>query len=123
MAIIQAETGKTVAESAITEVCGQPTNLDQCLEEELIAVASSIPTSLGGGANGHTGMLLSDVDYTSLAPGTPFVYPANPGVYPSGVTNANRSRLEVEHKEHQAVPNLSWRQSGIEGSHLKSNRR
>jgi hypothetical protein len=100
MAIIQAETQKTVAESAITEVRGQPTNHDiDCLEEELIAVASSIPTSLGGGANGHAGMLLSDVDYTSLAPGTPFINPANPGVYPIGVTNANCSHLEAEHTE------------------------
>jgi hypothetical protein len=81
-------------------VRGQPTNLDiDRLEEELIAVASSIPTSLGGGTNGHAGMLLSDVDYTSLAPGTLFVNPANPGVYPIGVTNAKRSYLEVEHKE------------------------
>ena len=100
MAIIQVEIQKTVAECVITEVHGQPTNQDiDCLEEELIAVASSIPTRLGGGNNGHAGMLLSAVDYDNLAPGTPFVNPANRGIYPDGVTNANRSRLEAEHKE------------------------
>ena len=100
MAIIQAEIRKTVAEFVVTEVRGQPTNQDiDRLEEELIAVASSIPTMLGGGNNGHAGMLLSAADYDALAPGTPFVNPVNPGIYPNNVTNANRARLEAEHKE------------------------
>ena len=54
---------------------------------------------LGGGNNGHAGMLLSAADYDNLAPGTPFANPANPGIYPINVTNANRARLEAEHKE------------------------
>ena len=100
MAIIQAEIRKTVAEFVVTEVRGQPTNQDiDRLEEELIAVASSIPTMLGGGNNGHAGMLLSAADYDALAPGTPCVNPVNPGIYPNNVTNANRARLEAEHKE------------------------
>ena len=81
MAIIQAEIRKTVADFVITEVHGQPTNQDiDCLEEELIAVASSILTMLGGGNNGHAGMLLSAADYNNLVPRTPFVNPANPGI-------------------------------------------
>jgi hypothetical protein len=99
MAVTQAEIRKTIADFTVTEVHGQPTNLDiNLLEEELIAVASSIPTTLGRGNNGHAGMLLSAVDYDSLSPGTPFINPANPGVYPAGVTAANRSRMEAEHK-------------------------
>ena len=79
---------------------GQPTSHDVDLLEELIAIAASIPTTLGGGLNGHAGMLLSDVDYATMAVGTPFVAPINPGVYPVlGVTAANRSRREAEHKE------------------------
>ncbi len=64
MAIIQAEIRKTVADFTVTEVHGKPSNLDiDRLEEELIAVASSIPTALGGGGNGHAVLLLTDVDY------------------------------------------------------------
>jgi hypothetical protein len=81
-------------------VNGQPTsnNLD-LLEEELIAIAASIPTVLGGRLNGHAGMLLSDVDYATMAPGTPFVAPLNSGVYPIGVTAANCLQMEAKHKE------------------------
>ncbi len=49
--------------------------------------------------NGHAGMLLSDINYATMAPGSPFVVPVNPGVYPVGVTAATRSRMEAEHKE------------------------
>ncbi len=49
--------------------------------------------------NGHAGMLLSNVDYATMAPGTLFAAPVNPGVYPVGVTAATRSRMEAEHKE------------------------
>jgi hypothetical protein len=84
----------------VTEVHGQPSNLDiDHLEEELIAVAFSIPTALGGRGNGHAGLLLTDLDYGALAPGTPFVVPINPGIYPAGVTAATRSQMEAEHKE------------------------
>jgi hypothetical protein len=92
MAIIQAETQKTVADFTVTEVHGQPSNLDiDRLKEELIAVASSIPMALGGGGNGHAGLLLTDVDYDALAPGTPFVVLINLGIYPAEVTTATRS--------------------------------
>jgi hypothetical protein len=81
-------------------VNGQPTGNDlDLLEEELIVIAASIPTVLGGGLNGHAEMLLYNVDYATMAPGTPFVAPLNPGVYPIGVTAANRLQMEAEHKE------------------------
>jgi hypothetical protein len=100
MAIIQAEIQKTVANFTVTEVHGQPSNLNiDCLKEELIAVASSILTALGGRGNGHAGLLLTDEDYNSLAPGTPFAVPINPGIYPAGVTAATHSQMEAELKE------------------------
>ena len=89
MAIIQAEIQKTVADFAVTKVHSQPTNPDIAHhEEEHIAVASSIPMMLGGGNNEHAGMLILVADYDNLAPGTPFVNPANPGIYPNNVMNA-----------------------------------
>jgi hypothetical protein len=100
MVLLQVEIQKTVAKQTVTTVNGQPTsnNLD-FLEEELIAIAASIPTVLGGGLNGHAGMLLSDVNYATMAPGTPFVAPLNPVVYPIGVTAANCLQMEAEHKK------------------------
>jgi hypothetical protein len=100
MVLLQAEIQKTVTEQTVTKVNGQPTSNDlDLLEEELITIATSIPTVLGGGLNSHAGMLLSDVDYATMAPDTPFVAPLNPSVYPIGVTAANCSRMEAKHKE------------------------
>jgi hypothetical protein len=97
---LQAEIQKTVAEQMVTKVNGQSTSNDlDLLEEELIAISASIPTVLGGGLNGHAGMLLSNVDYATMAPGTPFVAPLNPGVYPIKLTAANHSQMEAKHKE------------------------
>ncbi len=97
---MQSEIQKTIVEQAVTKVNGQPTCNDlDLLDKELTAIAASIPTVLGGGLNGHAGMLLSDANYATIAPGTPFVPPANPGVYPIGVTEANCVRMEAEHKE------------------------
>ena len=35
--------------------------------------ACSVPCTLGGGNNGYVGILVSDVSYQILAPGTPFI--------------------------------------------------
>jgi hypothetical protein len=92
MVLLQTEVQKTVTERTVTKVNGPPASNDlDLLEEELIAIAASIPLGVGGGMNGHAGMLLSNVDYATMAPGTPFVAPVNPGIYPAGVTAATRS--------------------------------
>jgi hypothetical protein len=94
------ETRKDVSEREVTKVHGQPTNQDlDLLEDELLRIASSFYSELGGGAHGHAGLLLSDVDYAAMAPGTPFVVPPNPGVYPAGaIPAAQRAQREAEHK-------------------------
>jgi hypothetical protein len=100
MVLLQVEIQNTVTEQTVTKVNGQPTSNDlDLLEEELIAIAASIPVVLGGGLNGHAGIMLSDVDYATMAPGTPFVAPLNPSVYPIGVTAANCLQMEAKHKE------------------------
>ena len=79
---------------------GQPENQDlDLLEDEFLQIASSIYSTLGGGAHGHAGLLLSDVNCAAMAPGTPFIFQANPGVYPQGVIPvAQQSQQEAEHK-------------------------
>jgi len=95
------ETRAAIAEFTVTKVHGQPTNQDiDILDDELTAIASSFPTSLGGGLHGHAGLVKTDVDYELLAPGKPFIIPPNPGVYPAGVIPAaQRGQREAVHKE------------------------
>jgi hypothetical protein len=59
----------------------QPTTL----EKELIAIAASIPSMLGGGNHGHAGVIAEPEKYLLMTGKTAFVNPANPGVYPAGL--------------------------------------
>jgi hypothetical protein len=69
------------------------------LDDELTVIASSFPSELGGGLQGHAGLVNSDADYAIFTPGTPFIVPANPGVYPLGVIPAaQQGQKEAEHK-------------------------
>ena len=94
------EARKSVAEYTVTKIHRQPTIQDiDILDDELTAIASSFPSELGGGLHGHAGLVKTDADYEIFAPGTPFVVPANPGVYPLGnIPAAQRGQREAEHK-------------------------
>ncbi len=122
MVLLQVEIQITVAEWTVTKVHGQPTNNNvDLLKEELIAIAASILTSLGGGLNGHAGMLLPDVDYATMAPGTPFVAPINPGIYSVvGVTAANWLQQEAEHRRGQAISTFAGVGMGLKDLILKA---
>ena len=48
------------------------------LRNELKANAQSVTTTLGGGANGHLGLVLSEQAYEQIAPGTPYIRPVLP---------------------------------------------
>ena len=83
------ETCEAVAKHKVTNVQGQPTNQDlDILEDELLWIAASIYSELGGSAHGHAGLLLSDINYEAIVPGTPFIFPVNPGVFSAGVIPA-----------------------------------
>ena len=88
----------------MTKLHGQPTNQDlNLLEDELLWIASLIYSELGGGAHGHAGLLLSGIDYDAMAPGTPFVFPVNPDVYPAGVIPVAQQTQWWEADEHKAL--------------------
>jgi hypothetical protein len=59
--------------------------------------------ALGGGKQGHAGIIMEPAEYTLMTGGTTFVNPANPDMYPAGLAlNAaagTRAREEAEHKE------------------------
>jgi hypothetical protein len=81
---------------------GQPTDQDvTTLEEELIAIAANIPSTLGGGNHSHAGIIVKAAKYLTMA-GKAFVTPVNPGIYPNIAGNAAagvRAREEAQHKE------------------------
>ena len=65
----------------LTRIFGQPTyELLKTLMDKLKANASSVPTTLGGGAFGHLGLLLSPARYATIL-ATPYAHPGNPGVF------------------------------------------
>ena len=64
----------------LPRVAGEPTfNVLHEILKQLKANASAVPCTLGGGANGYSGMLVSATKYATLAPGSPFVPPTMPG--------------------------------------------
>ena len=101
MVLLQAEIRKAVGEKNVTAISGQPSTQDiSKLEEEIIGIAATIPTALGGGNNGHAGVIMDPAAYSLLSGGIDFVEPVNPGVYPAGaMTAAQRPQREAEHKE------------------------
>jgi hypothetical protein len=66
----------------LTKIHGKPTYESlQNVSTELKANASSVPSTLGGGQNGHLGLLLSDARYITLAETVPWATPGNPGPF------------------------------------------
>ena len=65
----------------LTRIIGEPTTASLItLHQEVKANAQSVSTSLGGGANGHLGLVCSPETYQELVPGdTPYIRPTNPG--------------------------------------------
>jgi hypothetical protein len=100
---LQAETHEELRKESVTKIHGQPMNQDiTMLKKVLIAIAASIPSALGRGNHGHTGIIVEPAKYLTMA-GTAFTNPPHLGIYPAGLaTNAaagSRAKEEAEHKE------------------------
>ena len=70
------------------------------LREALYANSASIPTTLGGGRNGHIGLLMDAVVYDNVAT-TDYAIPTEPGPYAQqgpGESVAERSNVNTIHK-------------------------
>ena len=87
----------------LTKIHGRPTyeNL-KTVKNELKTNASAVSSSLGGGRNGHVGLVLTPQEYTMVS-ATPYVRPVHPGVLvlPNGVgiTNLHKEIARDTHKE------------------------
>jgi hypothetical protein len=73
------------------------------LQKELIAIAATIPTTLGGGNHGHARLIAEPAKYLTMTKKTAFAPPGNTGIYPARLAlNAaagTRAREEALHKE------------------------
>ena len=92
----------------LPKIAGEPTfgALHEMLKQ-LKANSAAVPCTLGGGANGYLGILVSPAHYNTVAPGTPFVPPPMPGplVMNPGDTQFQLQQRKTLHdtalKEHQ----------------------
>ena len=79
--------------SVLTTICREPTyETPHHLNNELIANASSVPTTLGGGNHGYLVMVLTQADYHRISPNDPFTRRPNPGVL---VPNPNGTVAQI----------------------------
>ena len=85
----------------LTQIQGEPTfsNL-KLLTREIKANAMAVHSTLGGGAHGHLGLVVTPAQYALISP-TPFVRPVFPAslVIPTGTTAVAANNMEREYKE------------------------
>ena len=85
----------------LSKIHGEPNyTMLRKLKNQLMRNAASVPSDLGGGANGHLGLLLSPLDYQAVN-GIAYVRPVHPGilVIPAGTTQHESTRLTDYHKQ------------------------
>ena len=84
----------------LTKITGRPqySNL-KIIKDELKANAGKVQCELGGGKNGHLGLLLKDTEYT-LVNNTAYIRPIHPGtVVPIGATQILNTNLRAQYNE------------------------
>ena len=87
---------------SLTRISDEPTFVIlQQLLLKLKANALSVPSTLGGGAHGFIGIILSRPTYTTLAPMTTFAIPTHPGGLrvPMGDTQYQAALAKTAHDE------------------------
>ena len=92
----------------LTKIIGEPTfDKLHVLFRELKANTAAVPCTLAGGANGYLGMLVSAAQYQTVAPGTPFAAPPQPGPLVIDPTDTQyqimiaKTQYETALREHQ----------------------
>jgi hypothetical protein len=73
--------------------------------QKLYGNAASLPTTIGGGAHGHIGLLVTPALYATLS-ATPYIAPPDPGPtpnHPNNVTAGVRETSRIQHKEDRRI--------------------
>ena len=89
----------------ITKIHGQPTyETLQTLLNELKSNTGSIPSTLGGGANGHLGLVLDARQYSMISR-FPYIRPIFPGplIIPPNTPPQMAVLFQSQHKEHMRI--------------------
>jgi len=102
---LQADIRDELRKETATKIHGQPTDHDvTLLKKELIAIAATIPSTLGGGNHGHAGLIVEPAKYLTMTGGIAFTQPGNPGIYPAGLAlNAADKELIAQYEIHKGV--------------------
>ena len=73
--------------------------------QNLYGNAASLPTTIGGGAHGHIGLLMTPALYATLSP-SPYESPDDPGPTPNHTARATTEQREtnrIQHKEERRL--------------------
>ena len=99
----------------LTRIIGEPTTATlMTLHNEIKSNAQSVPTSLGGGENGHLGLVCSPEAYAALVPGnTPYIRPENPGTLQIQGTET-KYQISQRKEEHQEATRLFREVNAVE---------
>ena len=84
----------------LTKITTRPTYSSlKTIKDELKANAGKVQCELGGGNNGHLGLILSDAEYALVSP-IAYVRPIHPGaVIPVGTTQIQNTNLRAQYNE------------------------
>ena len=89
----------------LTPIWGEPKNDTlKVLLHEFMANSQTVQSNLGGGTNGHLGLILQSTKYAIIAPGTPYIRPVFPGplVIPPATTNIQAQMISKQHRKELA---------------------
>jgi hypothetical protein len=100
---LRTETRDELRKELVTKIHGQLKDHNiTTLEKNLVAIAASTPSGLGGGNHGHAGIIVETTKYLAIT-GVAFTDPIHPRIYPTGLPTTaaarTRARAEAKHKE------------------------
>jgi hypothetical protein len=102
---LRAETRDEIRKELVTKIHGQPMDHDiTTLVMELVVIAASTQSRLGGENHGHAGIIVETTKYLNMAE-VSFIDPIHPRIYPTGLATTAaagtraKAKAEAKHKE------------------------